>query len=152
MLAAAAFVGGCSLGRFHAPLAAARVGLGRGSVVGDLDARASERDGPPEVRRLAGEFNRTTAKLATLLTSQEQFVADASHELRTPLTALRLRLENDDAEAALVEVERLARLVDELLALARADSTSEPAQRLAVAAEVASAGSSCGSRWRPSAA
>ena len=95
---------------------AARVGEG------DLDARASERDGPPEIRRLAGELNRTTAKLAALLGSQEQFVADASHELRTPLTALRLRLENGDSDAALHEADRLGRLVDELLALARADA------------------------------
>jgi signal transduction histidine kinase len=136
VLAAAAFIGGLLARSFSRPLerlesVAARVGSG------DLAARASERDGPPEVRRLAGEFNRTTGKLATLLASQEQFVADASHELRTPLTALRLRLESDDAEAALVEVERLARLVDELLALARADSTSEPAQQLAVTAAVA---------------
>ena len=76
---------------------AARVGGG------ELTARASETDGPSDVRRLAGEFNRTTAKLAALLTSQEQFVADASHELRTPLMALRLRLENGETDAALVE-------------------------------------------------
>ena len=50
------------------------------------------------MRRLAGELNRTTAKLGGAATSQEQFVADASHELRTPLTALRLRLENGDTE------------------------------------------------------
>ena len=136
VLAATAFVGGLLARSFSRPLemlesVAARVGSG------DLSARAPERAGPPEVRRLAAEFNRTTAKLATLLNSQEQFVADASHELRTPLTALRLRLENDDAEAALVEVERLARLVDELLALARADTPSEPAQPLSVAVAVA---------------
>ncbi len=98
---------------------AARIGAG------DLDARGREEDGPKEVRRLARELNRTTTKLTALLTSQEQFVADASHELRTPLTALRLRLENGDATAALVEVERLARVVDELLALARADVAGE---------------------------
>jgi len=89
---------------------------------GELSARASESDGPSDVRSLAGEFNRATAKLAALLTSQEQFVADASHELRTPLTALRLRLENGENDAALVEAERLARLVDELLELARVDA------------------------------
>ena len=90
---------------------------------GELTARAREDDGPPEVRRLAEELNRTTAKLAALLTSQEQFVADASHELRTPLTALRLRLENGETGAALHEAERLGRLVDELLALARIDAS-----------------------------
>ena len=96
---------------------AARVGGG------ELSARASETDGPSDVRSLASEFNRATAKLAALLGSQEQFVADASHELRTPLTALRLRLENGETDAALIEAERLAGLVDELLELARADAS-----------------------------
>jgi signal transduction histidine kinase len=95
---------------------------------GELTARAREDDGPPEVRYLAGELNRSTAKLAALLTSQEEFVADASHELRTPLTALRLRLENGDTEAALREAERLSGLVDELLALARIDSAPSVAE------------------------
>ncbi len=93
---------------------------------GELTARASETDGPSDVRSLAREFNRTTAKLAALLTSQEQFVADASHELRTPLMALRLRLENSETDAALVEAERLSGLVDELLELARADASGDP--------------------------
>ena len=110
---------------------AARVGEG------DLEARASERAGPPEIRRLAGELNRTTAKLASLLGSQEQFVTDASHELRTPLTALRLRLENGDTDAALREADRLGRLVDELLALARADAPGAPASNVDLAAVAA---------------
>ncbi len=101
--------------------AAARVGAG------DLAARAREDDGPPEVRMLAAELNRSTAKLEALLTSQEQFVADASHELRTPLTALRLRLETGDDAGAIAEVDRLARLVGELLVLARADAGREAA-------------------------
>jgi len=100
---------------------------------GDLDARAPEHIGPPEVRRLASEMNRTTAKLKALLTSQEQFVADASHELRTPLTALRLRLENGDTEAALTEAARLAGLVDDLLTLARVDAEGEAADDISVA-------------------
>jgi signal transduction histidine kinase len=129
VLGAAALVGALLSRSFTRPLrrleaVSARVGSG------ELAARASERDGPPEIRRLAAELNRTTAKLAALLTSQEQFVADASHELRTPLTALRLRLENEDTAAALVEVERLSRLVDELLALARADGADGTAEQV----------------------
>jgi signal transduction histidine kinase len=61
---------------------------------GNLEARADEREGPPEVRSLAAVFNETVGKLGRLLRSQGEFVADASHELRTPLTALRLRLES----------------------------------------------------------
>ena len=65
------------------------------------------------------------------MASQQAFVADASHQLRTPLTALRLRLENlepavtDDAAAdlaeAIDETDRLGRLVEGLLTLARTD-------------------------------
>jgi signal transduction histidine kinase len=101
---------------------------------GHLDARASEREGPPEVRSLAARFNETVAKLSRLLRSQGEFVADASHELRTPLTALRLRLESlppsDDRDAALHEADRLRDLVDGLLTLARADAGAEGSARV----------------------
>jgi signal transduction histidine kinase len=104
---------------------------------GNLQARAPV-GGPPEVRELAHSFNDTASKLESLLHSQEQFVADASHELRTPLTALRLRLENlerdvasggrADLDAAIREAERLNRMVEDLLALARADATEARAE------------------------
>ena len=100
---------------------------------GNLAARAPSGSGPLEVRLLAGAFNDTAGRLQDLVSAQEAFVADASHQLRTPLTALRLRLETmeydlnesalDDLEGALEEVARLSRLVDGLLALARADRT-----------------------------
>jgi signal transduction histidine kinase len=105
---------------------------------GDLDARAPEDGGPPEVRSLARVFNATVASLARLLRSQEAFVADASHELRTPLTALRLRLENGDVDGGLVESVRLSELVNGLLALARADAqpaSTETVDLAAVAGE-----------------
>ena len=98
---------------------------------GDLEARADTSHGPPEVRALASSFNLTAERLRELLLAQEQFVADASHQLRTPLTALRLRLEMietevegpvaEDIEAAHSEVLRMSRIVDGLLALARAE-------------------------------
>jgi signal transduction histidine kinase len=128
VLAGAAVVG-VGLARFVTRplrrLQAAAAAIGEG----ELETRAPEREGPPEVRSLAAVFNETVAKLARLLRSQGEFVADASHELRTPLTALRLRLENlppsADRDAALHETDRLRELVDGLLSLARADAGSE---------------------------
>jgi signal transduction histidine kinase len=93
---------------------------------GDLDARA-EVEGSIEQRSLAQSFNEMTARLTALVSAQRRFVADASHQLRTPLTGLKLRLEALDngataeaAGAASAEVDRLATIVDELLALSRA--------------------------------
>ncbi len=96
---------------------------------GDLDARATV-SGPAEMRDLAERFNRMASRLQDLLRAQSRFVADASHQLRSPLTALRLRLENLEAEggvgadtiaAAGQEVQRLSRIVDGLLTLGRAE-------------------------------
>lgn len=97
---------------------------------GQLNARAREDQGPPQIRSLAQQFNNMAARLTELLDSQAQFVADASHQLRSPLTALRLRLENLEASAtsdmaegiaaAGREVQRLSRIVDGLLTISRA--------------------------------
>jgi signal transduction histidine kinase len=113
---------------------------------GALHERAPE-EGPPEIRDLARAFNETVAKLELLVRSQEEFVADAPHELRTPLTALKLRLENLEHDVgdggrkslagAIVETERLGRLVEELLVLARADASAEPASVVDVSAVAA---------------
>ena len=118
---------------FTRPLAALDAGAARLGE-GDLGARVPVPDDPPELRGLANSFNATAERLETLVRSQQAFVADASHQLRTPLAALSLRLENleaegpdfrvDDLEAALAEVRRLARLVDGLLVLARAEQAS----------------------------
>lgn len=109
---------------------------------GDLSAHAPDDQGPPEVRALARAFNDTSRRLEELIGAQDAFVADASHQLRTPLTALRLRLENLEAEAdppvaaelaaALDESDRMSRLVDGLLALARADKAASTATAAAI--------------------
>ena len=118
--------------------AAARAGAG------DLSARAAVPDAPAELRALALEFNDMVARVDGLVASQGEFVADASHELRTPLTALRLRLENlerhisqdgrNGLHAATAEVERLSKLVDGLLALARTDAVTSHAETVDLAA------------------
>ncbi len=116
-----------SIGRPIRELEHAAVAFG----AGDLGRRIQTDQGPHEVRSLATAFNQTAARLQEVMASQEAFVADASHQLRTPLTGLRLRLENlepdvaeharEDVDAAITEVDRLARMVDGLLALARVD-------------------------------
>lgn len=124
---------------------------------GALETRAPVGSGPPELRELARAFNATAARLEQLVGAQRQFVADASHQLRTPLTALRLRLEMmenhidevaaEDLAGATREVGRLARLVDGLLTLARADHGPD-----ASAAEVLSLDELLGERaaaWEP---
>ncbi len=99
---------------------------------GDLGARAPANTGPAEVRALSREFNSMAGRLEELVAAQRGFVADASHQLRSPLTALRLRLENisatqpsadtdTDTDAILVELDRLSRVVDGLLVLARSE-------------------------------
>lgn len=100
---------------------------------GELTARASTQMGPPETQHLAGTFNDMAGRLEALIGSHRTLVADISHQLRTPLAALRLRLEllHDDVdpaaagelEGALDEIARLSRLVDGLLAMARAENT-----------------------------
>jgi two-component system OmpR family sensor kinase len=116
-------------------------------ITGDLSRRLPESRGWVELNRLAGAFNGMLERLAaaqmslgTALEAQRRFVADASHELRTPLTSIRsnaglLSGRSDvqlvDGEAALRDIhsesERMSRLVDDLLTLARADAgyTSE---------------------------
>ncbi|MGW0765401.1 sensor histidine kinase [Streptomyces sp. NPDC002676] len=90
--------------------------------------------GPPELRRLAASFTRTATRLQHLLQAQQAFASEVSHQLKTPLTSLRLRLENfephlapcaqDSLDKALAELERLSRMVQGLLALARLENSA----------------------------
>jgi len=93
---------------------------------------------------LAATFNEMADRLDQLVAAQRRFVADASHQLRTPLTALRLRLENLDPatptrDAALDETNRLSRIVDGLLALARAEGDQAERKPVDVGAVLATA-------------
>ncbi|MEX0787191.1 MAG: ATP-binding protein [Anaerolineales bacterium] len=103
-------------------------------------ARRIPRSGPPgdEVGRLVDAFNQTLQRLEDLFETQRRFLADVSHELRTPLTAIRAnvdllrRLGGVDAEAldsVAGEVDRMTRLVRDLLLLAQAESGHLPLGR-----------------------
>jgi signal transduction histidine kinase len=95
----------------------------------DLHLRVDVPPGGDELARLAATLNDLLHRIDTALTQQRQFVADAAHELRSPVTSLLAQLEvagrgAGGANAAELsgEVRRLARLVDDLLTLARLDS------------------------------
>jgi signal transduction histidine kinase len=116
---------------------------------GDLSVRAKPDYGPPEVRRLARTFNTMAGRLENLVHGSRAVLADVSHQLRTPLAALRLRLDFLAAEAAETdpdmaaelngaqdELTRLSRLVDGLLAVARAENV-QPQPKVIDVAEVA---------------
>jgi two-component system, OmpR family, sensor kinase len=91
---------------------------------------------PPssEVGRLIQAFNETLERLEKLFSTQSRFLADVSHELRTPLTSIRgnvdlIRRMGPDAESldsVQSEVDRMSRLVGDLLMLSRSDAGTLP--------------------------
>lgn len=94
-----------------------------------------------EIARLGRTLNEMLDRLEAGLAHERRFVADASHELRTPLALLRAELElarrrdrsPEELRAALdsaaEEVERLSRLAEDLLVLARVDEGRLPLRR-----------------------
>jgi signal transduction histidine kinase len=94
-----------------------------------------------EIRRLGETLNAMLGRLELAFARERAFVADASHELRTPLAILRTELElaarenrtneelNAAVRSAVEEVDRLSRLAEDLLVLARADEHGLPVRR-----------------------
>jgi heavy metal sensor kinase len=94
-----------------------------------------------EIRRLGETLNAMLGRLEAGLERERRFVADASHELRTPLALLQTELElalrrprsNEELQEALrsaaAEVDRLTRLAEDLLVLARMEEDGIPLRR-----------------------
>lgn len=140
------------------PVEDVAVAAGEIGRTGDLSRRV-DLAGVDELGRLTAAFNemmdrleQAQDELARTIEGQRRFLADASHELRTPLTTMRGNLEvmrtshrlskQDLAEAmrdSIEEAERMSRLVEDLLALARNDAQaprpSDPVRLAAIARE-----------------
>lgn len=104
----------------------------------DLSMRVPYTEREDEIGVLARSFNQLLERMERLFQTQQQLLADVSHELRTPLTAIRgnvdlmRRMGEGDEESLdiiLEELERMTRLVGDLLLLARADAGGIPLER-----------------------
>jgi signal transduction histidine kinase len=96
----------------------------------DLSRRIAVPDSNDEIAELARTFNAMLDRLEAAFGDQRRFLDDAGHELRTPITIIRghVELESDDPDerratrsVVLDELDRMARIVDDLLLLARAE-------------------------------
>ena len=119
--------------------AAAAIAQGDGTAT-SLSSRLLVPPTNDELSRLSATFNAMLDRLQASFRAQERFVSDASHELRTPLTAIRgnvdvllrqarhdgRRLDPGDLIGALDDIhresDRMRRLLEDLLLLARADA------------------------------
>jgi heavy metal sensor kinase len=104
---------------------------------GDLSQRISVAEAESELGQLATVLNSTFARLETAFAQQKQFASDAAHELRTPISVLltqtqtALNRQRDAAsykqtvEACQRAAQRMRKLIESLLALARFDAGQE---------------------------
>jgi two-component system OmpR family sensor kinase len=106
----------------------------------------SEAGLPDEVQPLVQELNLLFGRVRTAFETQQHFVADAAHELRTPLAALKLQVQSleraDGLDARRIAIgrlhagiERATRLVEQLLALARQETSAAGGARQPVELE-----------------
>jgi two-component system, OmpR family, sensor kinase len=94
-----------------------------------------------ELGRLARSFNELLARLELVIARQRRFMADAAHELRSPVSVARAAAEvtlrrdrpeeeyRDGLSVVAAQMRHLARIVEDMFTLARADAASLPLER-----------------------
>ncbi|HKW29043.1 MAG TPA: ATP-binding protein [Verrucomicrobiae bacterium] len=109
---------------------------------GDLSQRINVAETESELGRLAAVLNSTFARLETAFAQQQQFTADAAHELRTPVSVMLTQTQTvlnrersaseyrETVEACQRASQRMRRLIESLLELARLDAGQETMKRL----------------------
>jgi two-component system OmpR family sensor kinase len=136
-VAIATVLGGVVIGNALKPLVIAKDIAVQISNADDLSRRIPYKDPgeTDEIGEFINAFNQTLGRLEKLFSAQRRFMADVSHELRTPLTVIngnvglmrRMRQVDEESLASIEEeVERLTRLVGDLLLLAQAESGKIP--------------------------
>jgi len=131
MVAVVALTTWFAVGRALAPVEAIRCEVDAISAA-QLHRRVPRPKADDEIGRLAATMNRMLERLESARNSQRRFVSDASHELRSPITTIRQHAEvalahpervtaPELAEVVLAEQQRMQRLVEDLLLLARVD-------------------------------
>lgn len=109
---------------------------------GDLSQRISTEDAESELGQLAAVLNSTFARLETAFAQQQQFTSDAAHELRTPVSVILTQVQStlnrersgaeyrETLEACQRAAQRMKRLIESLLELARFDAGQEQLKRV----------------------
>jgi len=109
---------------------------------GDLSQRINVAETESELGQLAAVLNSTFARLETAFAQQQQFTADAAHELRTPVSVMLTQTQTalnrersaaeyrETLEACQRASQRMRRLIESLLELARLDAGQEALKRL----------------------
>jgi heavy metal sensor kinase len=132
--------GGWFVGRALRPIADISATASKISA-GDLAQRINTAEADSELGQLTAVLNSTFARLETAFAQQQQFAADAAHELRTPVTVIltqtqtALNRERDAAsyrqtlEACQRAAQRMRKLIESLLELARFDAGQENLKR-----------------------
>ncbi|MEP6668391.1 MAG: ATP-binding protein [Chthoniobacter sp.] len=110
-------------------------------AAGDLSQRISTDEADSELGQLAGVLNTTFARLDSLFAQQVRFTADAAHELRTPVAVMLTQTQSalarerpgaeyrETLEACQRATQRMRRLIESLLELARFDAGQESLRR-----------------------
>jgi signal transduction histidine kinase len=113
-------------------------------AAGNLSQRINVAETESELGRLAAVLNSTFARLETAFAQQQQFTADAAHELRTPVSVILAQTQTalqrersaveyrETVEACQRSAQRMRRLIESLLELARLDAGQETLKRLQV--------------------